>query len=187
MRVLVHVSAFYDWKPVPEDVKVTQADVKAGRVKPAATGGFLMKVTQKTQSYTTVCISEETVIQRIIHELMPAQGCVLHSRKEAIGQILARNVMPDQAHPKFMLGFEVESDSGPDEELFHKLVSPFTTVVHEASGQVLISEEDMEAALTKYLEKATVQDHIDHLHTKFNVKKGFVVPKLAPVTVGAAS
>ena len=44
MRITVHVSGHYDWAPVPEDVKVTEADLKAKRVKPGADGKYLMRV-----------------------------------------------------------------------------------------------------------------------------------------------
>ena len=179
MRVVVDVSAFYDWERVPADVEVKPADIKSGRAKPATNGGYLMKVTKKMDTHTTVSISEETIIQRIIHEMMPAQGCVPHTRIEAVGQIMARQVMVDQAHPKFMKSFTVDTDDGPDEVLFRKLVTPFTEAVHEASGQTLIPVEDLESLVATYMEKTTPQDHVDHLHEKFHVKK---VAKLAVVS-----
>jgi hypothetical protein len=137
-----------------------------------------MRVTRKVASENTTLISEETIIQRIIHEMMPNQGCVPHSRKEAIGQIMARQVMPDQAHPKFMAGFEVHDD-GPDEKLFMTLVTPFTKITHDRSGQPLIAPEDLATLREKYLEKTTIQDHIDHLHAKFSVKKSAEVKAVA--------
>jgi len=170
MRVTVQVSAYYDWERVPPDVEVTPKDVKSGRVKPAANGGYLMRVKKVADTYTQACLSESTIIARIIHEMMPLQGCVPHSRKDAIGQLLARNIMPDHAHPGFMKGFTVEDD-GPDEALFHSMIAPFTTATHEASGQLLIPPEAVQDLLAGYMEKVTPQEHVDHLHVKFNVKK----------------
>ena len=167
-----------DWEPGPQDVSVTPQDIKSGRVKPSANGGYLMRVTRKATSENVTMISEETIIQRIIHEMMPNQGCVPHSRRDAIGQILARQVMPDQAHPKFMTGFEVQDD-GPDEKLFLALVTPFTKVNHERSGQPLIAPEDLEMLRVKYMEKVTPLDHVEHLHAKFSVKKATEVKAVA--------
>ncbi len=173
MRVVVQVSAHYDWERVPADVEVTPADIKSSRVKPSANGGYTMKVVRKPEegSWTLACISEEAIVQRIIHEMMPNQGCVPHTRVEAVGQIMARQVMPDHAHPKFMKSFVVECDDGPDEAFFRKMVTPFTTATHQASGQPLIDPDDLEPLVAKYMEKASPQDHIDHLHAKFHVKK----------------
>ncbi len=176
MRIVVQVSSYYDWEQVPHDVEVKPADIKANRVKPAANGGYVMKVTRKTASYTMVNISEETIVQRIIHEMMPQQGCVPHSRVEAVGQIMARQAMVEHAHPKWMTSFEVHDD-GPDEAYFRKMVTPFTTTIHEASGQPLIQPDDLEDLVAKYMGKTTAQDHVDHLHEKFHVKK------VAPVAV----
>jgi hypothetical protein len=78
--------------------------------------------------------------------------------------------MPDQAHPKYITGFQVDDDD-PDEKLFLTLVTPYTKVTHEQSGQPLIDPEDMPMLLAKYMGKTTPQNHIDHLHTKFSVKK----------------
>lgn len=180
MRIVVQVTGYYDWERVPPDVQVTPADLKSGRAKPAANGGHLMKITKKAPTFTTCNVSEEAIIQRIIHEMMPNQGCVPHSRMEAVGQIMARQVMPDQSHPKFMTSFAVDCDDGPDEALFRKLVTPFTTAVHEASGQMLIDPEDMDNLVSKYMEKKTIQDHVDHLHVKFHVKKKAAPPAPAP-------
>ena len=170
MRVITQISSFYDWESTPTDVVVTPQDIKACRVKPSANGGYLMRVTRKHPTENTTFITEEIIIRRIIHEMMPNQGCVPHSRMEAVGQIMARQVMPDQAHPKFMTNFQVDDD-GPDEKLFLALVTPYTKVTHEQSGQHLIDSEDVPMLLEKYMEKTTPQNHIDHLIAKFSVKK----------------
>ena len=176
MRVTVQVSAYYDWERVTPDVEVTPKDIKSGRVKPAANGGYLMRVKKVADTYTQACIAELTVIARIIHEMMPAQGCVPHTRKDAIGQLLARNIMPDHAHPSFMKGFTVEDD-GPDETLFHAMMAPYAAAIHEASGQPLIPAEALQDLLAGYMEKVSPQEHVDHLHAKFNVKKKAEVAK----------
>ena len=171
MRVTTKLTAFYDWQKVPPEVEVTADDVSSGAVKPAANGGYLARCTVKMDTHNDTYISEESIIARIIHEMMPNQGCVPHSRKEAVAQILARQVMPDQAHPKFMSGFEVHDDGGPDEALFNKMVEPYTKSLHKKSGKLLIDPEDLANLKALYLEKVSVQEHVEGLHKKFNVKK----------------
>jgi hypothetical protein len=176
MRVVVKVSKFYDWKPVPPDVTVTEADIKSLKVKPAAGGGFVMRTVVQQPSETTVTFTEAAIIALIIHEAMPQQGSMQTSRKEAVGLLLARNVMPYHAHRSFMQGFQVDDD-GPHEELFRAKLAPYLAAVHEASGEPLIAADELEGLVAKYMEKAAPEDHVDHLHTRFNVKKA---PPAAP-------
>jgi hypothetical protein len=178
MRVTVNVDKYYDWVPVPADVTVTDADIKASRVRPAANGGYLMRVTKTADTHTTCSIDEDTIIALIIHEAMPQQGSMQLSRKEAIGLLLARNIMPHHAHRSFMKSFEVDDD-GPDEAAFKVKVSPYTLAIHEASGQPLIDPSEFDGLLAKYMEKTAPADHVEHLHARFNVKKGAAAPAKA--------
>jgi hypothetical protein len=178
MRVAVKVSAFYDWKPVPPEVTVTAADIKALKVKPAANGGYLMRVVVRQESVTTCTLAEHTIIALIIHEAMPQQGSLQTSRKEAIGLLLARNFFPHLAHRSFMQGFEVDDDP-PNEDLFRAKIAPYVAAIHEASGAPLISPEEVEGLVEKYMEKTSTQDHVDHLHMRFNVKKAPPAPAKA--------
>lgn len=171
MRVIVNVSKYYDWVPVPPDVKVTEADVKAGRVRPAANStGYLMRVTKTGDTHTMCSVAESTIIALIIHEAMPQQGNQQISRKEAVGLLMARNIMPYHAHRSFMKSFEVDDD-GPDEKLFRASIAPYVEALHEASGTPLIDPSEVEGLVSKYMERAAASDHVDHLHTRFNVKK----------------
>jgi hypothetical protein len=69
-----------------------------------------------------------------------------------------------------MQGFEVDDDP-PNEELFRAKIAPYVVAKHDASGEPLISPDEVEGLVEKYMEKTTPQDHVDHLHMRFNVKK----------------
>ena len=171
MRVIVDVKAYYDWEPVPPDVMVTEQDLRSGRVKPGArNGNFLMKVKKVKDTYTECMIAESTIIARIIHEMMPQEGSTPLTRKDAIGNLMAKNIMPHHAHPSFMKKFTVEDD-GPDEALFRQMVTPYTVAPQEEGGEPLIHPDELESMVARYLEPSAPQDHVDHLHKRFNVKK----------------
>ena len=131
MRVVVHVKKFYDWEPVPGDVVVTQADINAERVKPAANdGGWLMKVTKTIKSHTQVNLPEEQIIAKIIHDRTRPEGGRVLTRKQAVAFYLSENVMPHHAHRSWISGVEVHDD-GPDEKLIRAMLAPH--VISEAS------------------------------------------------------
>jgi hypothetical protein len=174
MRVTVHVSAFYDWAPVPDDVKVTDKDIKSGRVKPGKTGGYSMRVTRKEPSHTTVAIAESTIIARAIFELIPRPGmrtlgpC---SRETLVAEILDANVMPDHAHPKHFVDFTVENDDGPDEAAFRSALAPYVEAKHHMTDEPLIDPEAVETIVAEYKTPLTLDEHKDHLHARFGVAK----------------
>lgn len=170
MRIVVDVKSFYDWAPVPADVQVTPKDIAAGRVKPDARGvSHLMRVTRRIASQTTVLPSEGQIIRRVIHHLMPNQGGVALSRKEALADHV-NQVMVEQASPKHMTSFTVEDD-GPDEKLLREMLEPYTTALHDRSGDPLVDPARIAEIVAKYLEPAKADDHVDHLHAKFGVAK----------------
>lgn len=179
MRVVVHLRAFYDWAPVPEDVTVTEADIKAGRVKPGKTGGYTMRVTRKMPSHTTVTIAESTLIGRAIFELIPRPGlrklgaC---TRKELVAELLDANVMPDHAHPSHFTNFDVDTDDGPDEAAFRAALAPYLEAKHHMTDEPLIDPAKVEEIVAKYLEPITLDEHKDHLHARFRVARLSLVP-----------
>lgn len=174
MRVVVHLSAFYDWAPVPSDVEVTEADVKSGRVKPGKTGGHTMRVTRKMPSHTTVNVAESSIIGRLIYELIPRPGlrklgpC---NRTTLVAELLDANIMPEHAHPKHFTDFVVENDDGPDEKALRAALAPYVDAQHHMTGEPLIDPADVEAIVAKYMEPTTHDDHKKHLHTRFGVQR----------------
>lgn len=170
MRVVIGVSQFHDWAPCPPDVKVTPQDIAARRVKPSARGeGYDIRVPRPFPSETTIGVSEGTIVARIIHELMPQNGGRQLTRKEAVANLLAMNVMPDHAHPKHFTSIVVDTDDGPDEKLLRASLEPYTKALH-ASGVVLVDSADVEDIVAKYMEPATAADHAANLRAHFRVK-----------------
>jgi hypothetical protein len=127
MRLVVHISKFYDWETVPSNVKVTDADIKGEKVKPSANGGWMMKVTKKPPggTFTTVGMPEEQVIAKIIHEKTRPEGGRTLTRKEAVAFYMSENVMPQEAHRSWIKKIEVEDDR-PDEKMIRSMLAPHT-------------------------------------------------------------
>jgi hypothetical protein len=127
MHIVVKLSKFYDWEPVPVGVPVTPQDIASEKVKPNAAGGYLMKVTKSPPggTFTTVHLPEEQVIAKIIHEKCRPEGGRTLTRTEAVAFYLGENVMPHQAHRTWIKGFDVHDD-GPDEKMMRATLALHT-------------------------------------------------------------
>jgi hypothetical protein len=161
MRIVVHLSGFYDWEPVPADVEVTDADVKAKRVKPSNDGRWLMRVTKKGDTHTDAHLPENELIELLIHDMIRDRQVL--DREQAVARYMARHVMPHHAHRAWMKDFDVQDD-GPDESLFDQMLKP-----HVAAGN--IDQDDFEAMREAYTKPADVASHCDVLHGHFGTKK----------------
>lgn len=169
MHIVVHVNKFYDWLPVPDGTDVTEADVKAGRVKPGVNGGWTMKVPREKDSHTDVLMPEHAVIQTIIQAYCENGRCGnILTRKEAVARHLGVGVMPHHAHPKWMKNIEVEDD-GPDEALFRKMLAPHLEADHGTAGGKNIDADDLEALVEAYMETLDAHGHAKHLHGHFKI------------------
>lgn len=161
MIITVHVSGYYDWEPVPADTKVTEADIKAQRVKPAANGGYSMRVSKKGDTHTTISLPESQVVAAIIDEMTRGDKKAM-TRSEAVARYLSRHVMHHHAHKKWMEEVEV-SDSGPDEALFRAELQR-----HVDAGNIDVL--DVDSLVAAYLTPATSDSHSDHLHDHFGIE-----------------
>lgn len=178
MRVVVHVSHYASWEPVPADVKVTEQDIKAGIVRPnARDDGYLMRVERRhktpdgkgADTHVAAFPPEDEIIAEIIQHAMPQRGGIIMSRRQALASYLGVAVLPHHSHPKRFLRIEVEDDHGPNEALFRAMLAPYVAAVH-ATGLPLIDPEDVETLVAAYMEPATADDHAKHLHEHFRVK-----------------
>jgi hypothetical protein len=174
MRIVVYHSKFYDWEPVPSDVKVTAADLASGKAKPMARGeGYLMKVTKTPapgpagkpgETYTEIALSEAQIIAKIIHDKCRPEGGRTLSRKQAVAMYLSEHTMPHHAERAWLNRVEV-LDDGPNEALLREMLAP-----HIASGTHMEPDE-VDAFVAAYMEKADAMDHVKHLHAHFRIDK----------------
>ena len=127
MRIVIHHKKNYDWMPVPAEVKTSGADwdsaVKSGKIKPSASGGWIMQVVREFDNFTTVGIPEAQIVAKIIHEKTRPEGGRTLTRKQAVAFLLSENVLPHHAHRSWITKFEVHDD-GPDEKLMREMLAP---------------------------------------------------------------
>ena len=139
MRLIIQHSKHYDWEPVPADVIVTDADKLSNKVRPSASGGWLMKVTKTADSYTEVVIPEAALFHTAFHGDVRS----LHlSRKQAVALHLTKYVLPNHTHSRWITNIEVHDD-GPDEACIKQLLAD-----HVAAGNI----DDVTLHLAAYME-----------------------------------
>ncbi len=146
MQIVVHVSGFYNWLPVPTGVEVTEADKLAKRVKPDASGGWLMRVPQKNDSHTDIRLPESQLIAQIVSSHVRDHETL--TRAQAASHYVLRHVLPHHAHKAWAKRAEVH-DSGPDEALLRSVIAE-----HVVAGN--IQAEDVEDIVTAYLQPTPV-------------------------------
>lgn len=162
MRVHVSLNGFYDWDPVPPDVLVEDKDVKAGRVKAAADGAWLMRVPKKgVITSTDILIPEGEILATQFQDCVKEN--VILSRIEAVGHHIARQVAQHHFHRSWITDIEVEDD-GPIPALFDLEIQRFLD-----AG--MIQTEDRDELLSKYTEASTSEDVVNHLLTRLGAKK----------------
>lgn len=159
MRIVVELSGYYSWEPLEKGIEPSEDDIRTRRVKLDSAGNWLMCVPRKGSTHTEVFVCETDIIELSLQDAMRDRLGV--TRTEAVGHLLARMVMPENANPKSIVGFTAENDDGPNEALFLKRFGEFVE-----GG--LLHEEFKADLLDKYL---TTTDLVPHLLTKFSVKK----------------
>lgn len=165
MRIFIHVSSFYDWEPVPADVEVTEADIKALRVKPADTGGWLMRVSKSLPNgeltHTDVQMPEGELVALIIDDAIKQRNFL--NRAEAAGHYVARHVAAHNFHRAWVKSVEA-LDEGGEPEKFAAEVDRFVEV-----GR--LSAEDKDDLLERYAEQFTTAELEAFLQKRLGVKK----------------
>lgn len=171
MRVFLQHAKYYEWAPVPADVKVTQADIDAGRVKPSASGGHLMKVTLPAPydgHSTMFSITEGQVISKIIHAYCENSKCaVVSTRAEAVARHIREN-LAHHTHSKWVTRVEVEDD-GPNEAEFRAALAPHLEADHGSAPGKNIEADDVDALVKAYMTPIGAAGHVDHLTKHFRI------------------
>jgi len=130
MWIVADLKKSYDWVPVPEDTEVTKADIAADRVRPAANGGWRMRITKPLSTQMMVTIPEEQIIAKIIHEKCRPEGGRTLTRKEAAAFYISEEHLPYWAKREWITKFYAHDD-GPDEAMMRAMLAPHA--VSEAS------------------------------------------------------
>lgn len=165
MQVVVHVSGFYEWLPVPEDVDTESAEFKKAildRKVKRATTGWTMRVPKKFDTHVVVNVNEEDIVQVAIQEMTRGDRQYLN-RVQCVTRLLARHVLPHMAHASEMQEFEIAHDAGPMLDIHDKLIAEHVECQN-------IDPADVDEMRAAYTEPATIDDHHDHLHKHFRIK-----------------
>jgi hypothetical protein len=186
MRVLIHLKKFNDWQPVPLEVDgkpvvITPADIAAKKVMPDRhPGQWRMRVektppTPDTPWYREMHITEQMIVRKIIEERCDIRRAGrIFTRKQAIAQVVMEHGLMSgdavEALASDITHFEVDCDDGPDEALMRAEMAPHHEAEHARRGGKNIDAKDLEAHVKAYMEPASVEDHVTHLHAHFNVK-----------------
>lgn len=171
MRIVVHVSGYYSWEPVPEGVQVTKQDLDAGRAREGAHGRYLMRVPKKGDTYNETAVAEDDIVATILHAYCEHGRCgAILTRKEAVARLLGTLVYPHHIHRKWMKHVEIHDD-GPCEKLFREMLAPHLEADHGKAPGKNVEAEDFEDLLKAYMEPATADHHADHLHAHFKLAK----------------
>lgn len=178
MQVVLHVNGYYDWEPIPSDVKVTDEDIEAMRVKPGQNGEWLMKVekSEEVRTQTLITIPEEELFVALVAEMTRGDKQPL-TRAQAAFRYVARFHLDHNTHPDWIDEVEVHADplttvasAAGDAELEAnsyeaKLRAYLAT--HVAAGN--LQERDVNRLVKKYFEVSAQKDMVDHFHAMFEV------------------
>lgn len=118
MIITCDLNGYYDWEPLPEGVTPTERDKKALRVKPDASGRWLMRVERKGETHVKFAIPEFELIRTMLYDELKGGG---GSRTAAVLQSL-KGHLPHNAHRKHFVRVAEVVDDGPDPELYRKFL-----------------------------------------------------------------
>lgn len=176
MRVVVHHTEYFEWEPVPPDVTITEADVAAGKVRPAARQmpgtdrlapvNWTMRVakTAPNGTHTEAHVPDEMIFHTLFHrDVRPLRL----SRRQGLALHLAKYVYPERLPTSSITDVEVHDD-GPAVAAVKALLD-----THVAAGNIDASEHAEHMA--KFTEshaphKSHADAHTEHLRTHFRVK-----------------
>jgi hypothetical protein len=175
MRIVTHLTKFYNWISLPADVreKMSEDDIKtalaAGILKPGAKEGYLMRVEVDVPTHNTALLSEADIIGKIIHEKTGRDRMKrTFTRRQAAAHLLSENVLVSECEADWISHFEVHDD-GPDEALLRDTLAPHFKAINPRTGKPNINPEHLDAHVAAYTEKASAEDHVTHLHQHFGV------------------
>lgn len=172
MHVVLHLTKFYDWEPIPRDVTVTPQDIASGKVKPGRDGGMMARVVKVPAGGTTplTCsINEATLIAKIVQEKAdPKRAGRTFSRKQAVAHLIQEDILPSQAEWEWVASIEVHDD-GPDAALMASTLASHAQTPHGRRAGMIIPLEHVDEHHRVYAEPADSAAHAAHLRQHFGV------------------
>lgn len=175
MRVILHLSRYYDWEPVPPDVKLTPADIAGPLVVLGHDPGtFRMRVEKPGPTHRTVTIGEQTIIGMILYEKLDVRrGGATLSRKQAIAHVIQLALEDDKrCHAQWQWITKIEmEDDGPNPQLLDTMLKPHLSAIHGRRGTVHLTPDEHAAHTAAYNEPVDTAAHLAHLHAHFGVKR----------------
>lgn len=175
MRIVIHLTKFYDWVPVPQNVVIDPNDIASGKVMPGRDGGYRVRVVKlppagKATTERTCHVSEALIVQKMVHEKCDAKRAGRSfSRREAVAHLIQDHLL-DDSDWSWIAGFEIDDD-GPVESVAREILTPHTAAKHGKRPGNNIPPEHLEPLMARYMEPASAADHVDHVHAHFNVSK----------------
>lgn len=165
MRVVFHLSKYFDWEPVPSDVKLTAEEIAGPLIIPGREPGtYRMRVEKDGPTTREMTINEATIIGQILYEKLDVRrsGATL-TRKQAVAHV-THLCLDDggkfcHARWEWITGIDVHDD-GPSEELMKAKLEPHLTAIHGRRGRVHLTPDDHAAHLAAYSEPADVRGHL---------------------------
>lgn len=181
MRIVVKVSGFFEWIPVPPNVPITAQDIAAGKARPSANGtGHVMRVKIDKETETEIIVPEHLIIAQIIYAYTDKGKCGhILTRHEAAAEWVARTSAIEFPR-KAIKSFEIHDD-GPSEELMREKLKVQVEASHERAMGSNIDEEDVEDILDAYMAPA---EHDEEHHVKMGASRE--AAKQAPHAMGAS-
>lgn len=174
MHVIFHHQKYYDWVPVPSDVKVLQAHIAKKLVKPGGPTGWLMRIEQESPAddptHSVTNTPESEIIALIVEDKVRYK--TKRTRVEAVCHYIARHAMWHNAHESWLHAVEVHDD-GPQEK-------EFVARVQQQVDAGNIDELDVPGMLALY---KTPGDLRAALESHFGIKTGWIRPTKTPLAV----
>lgn len=151
MLIHTEISAHYDWVPCPPGTEITEADIKALRVKKMTDDSWHMRVECKRDTTNDVNIPESAICDRMASLVAIGKP---ESREEVVAFIL-KGVYHHHLNPKKIKAITVHDD-GPNVEMFQADLT-----------RLGVTDERFVEATESYQDQADIQQY---LNVVFKVK-----------------
>lgn len=137
MHIVIAVSHYYDWAPVPDGVKVSKQHIENGRVKQMHDGKHHMRVHLERPTQTEINLPETVLCDLMSYA---ERKHAPKSRAEAVASYLQEHTMPEHARPEHFKAISVHDD-GPQPEIYRASLMKWVEAgwIEDAKVDALVS------------------------------------------------